>query len=668
MSFESKVSVQDEKSNFDARIYMNHVLDYMGYRFFQASYYPDESGTILSVNHDRWGTYITYFGYFLLYIGLIAILFDPNSRFGVVRKALKRLRPAKAVLVLIFFIPVVSEAQLSKEAEVDSLIQALKVDKIHSRKFGELIIQDNAGRMKPINTFSSELVRKLAKTNTYLDMESDQILLSMLQFPKIWYEVPIIKLKRGNDDIRARLGLDQTETHASLSDFYESNSGRYKLEVQIDDAYREPVPNQFQKDLIEADRKVSLLYYVLSGDALKIFPVPNHKNRKWIAATEVGNYQLAGSDSSLVAAGFTLYLAAIYQSIKQDDYTTADKFLNNIAEFQKKHGNAIMPSTAKVKAEILYNRYDIFKKLFIWYLLAGLLLLVVEILNVLNRNMWKTIVAKYLHWSIIFLFISHSIGLIIRAFISGHAPWSDAYETMIYIAWSTMLFGLIFGNKSRLAIAATSFVAAMILMVAHWNWLDPAISNLQPVLDSYWLMIHVAIIVASYGPFTLGMILGLVNMHLMIAANKSNELKLSKTIIEINYIIELTLTVGLVMLAIGNFLGAQWANESWGRYWAWDPKETWALISIIVYSFIIHMRLVPSLSGGWTMSFMAVIAYSSIMMTYLGFNFIIDCLHSYASVDKIITPNFIFFALIFVAVIAFLSYRNMKKNSLNLRV
>ena len=148
---------------------------------------------------------------------------------------------------------------------------------------------------------------------------------------------------------------------------------------------------------------------------------------------------------------------------------------------------------------------------------------------------------------------------------------------MIYVAWATLFFGLIFGRRSDLTIASTTFVSSMILMIAHWNWLDPAIANLQPVLDSYWLMIHVAIIVASYGPFALGMIIGSVCLFLMILLSNNNRDKLKNKIKELTIINELSLTMGLVLLTIGNFLGAMWANESWGRYWGWDPKETWAL-------------------------------------------------------------------------------------------
>jgi cytochrome c-type biogenesis protein CcsB len=267
------------------------------------------------------------------------------------------------------------------------------------------------------------------------------------------------------------------------------------------------------------------------------------------------------------------------------------------------------------------------------------------------------------HGLIGLFFILHIIGLIVRWYISGHAPWSDAYESMIYVAWATMFFGLAFGKDSKLTVASTAFVTAMILMIAHWNWMDPSIGNLQPVLNSYWLMIHVAVIVASYGPFTLAMILGLVALFLMIFTNEKNKEKMKLSIDEITYINEMALTVGLVMLTIGNFLGGQWANESWGRYWGWDPKETWALISIMVYAFVIHARFVPALRGRWIYNVMSVLAFASILMTYFGVNFHLSGLHSYASGEKQnVTYYFIILAIVLViAVIAYFPYKKYYK-------
>ncbi len=201
----------------------------------------------------------------------------------------------------------------------------------------------------------------------------------------------------------------------------------------------------------------------------------------------------------------------------------------------------------------------------------------------------------------------------------------------------------------------------MILMIAHWNWMDPEIANLQPVLDSYWLMIHVAVIVGSYGPFALGMIIGVVTLLLMLLTNKKNKEKIELNIKELTIINELSITVGLIMLTIGNFLGGMWANESWGRYWGWDPKETWALISIMVYAFVIHMRLVPGLRSNWTFNFMSIVAFASILMTYFGVNFYLVGLHSYASGDKIITPNFVYYALVIISILGILSYWRFNK-------
>ncbi len=292
---------------------------------------------------------------------------------------------------------------------------------------------------------------------------------------------------------------------------------------------------------------------------------------------------------------------------------------------------------------------------------AGTLLFFMLIVQMLYDVRFLRALVKVFIGVITFLFVLHTGGLAARWYISGHAPWSDAYESMIYVAWATMGMGLAFGRKSMLTIAATAFVSSMILMIAHWNWMDPEIANLVPVLDSYWLMIHVAVIVGSYGPFALGMILGVISMFLMLITTEKSAKKMRLHVSELTIVNELAITVGLIMLTIGNFLGGQWANESWGRYWGWDPKETWALISILIYAFVLHMRLVPGLRGKWIYSLASVIAFASIMMTYFGVNFYLTGLHSYASGDKVITPNFVYYSLAFVALLGVLSYGKAKK-------
>jgi len=678
-SFKSKVELIDGGESKPYSIYMNHVLDHKGYRFFQSSFDPDEKGTVLSVNHDWWGTWVTYIGYFLLYLGLMWILFDKHSRFGELKVKLDKIKAKKAKALGVLFLAIglngfaqqevnVTSGEINKEhqhehtennghttmmpprftkAEADSIVKANAVSKEHASEFGRLVIQDEGGRMKPANTYSSELVRKLSKSDSYEGLNSDQVLFSMVEMPSLWYSVPLIYVKAKNDSLHHILGVEKGAEHIPLNDFFNDSTGTYKLAPYLEGAYRAKVKNQFQKDFIAADEKVNLLYRTLEGKVLKIFPIPNAENNKWLSYPELFENQdkFTARDSMMIRL-LPAYMQNVRLAKQTGGYKQANDLLEGIKNYQRKYGEQVMPSERKINLEIMYNKYDVFRGLFWQYMLAGLVMFIFVILQLFYDKKGVKAIITISKVAIIILFALHTAALIARWYISGHAPWSDAYESMIYVAWATMFFGLAFGRKSDLTFASTAFVSSMILMVAHWNWMDPAISNLVPVLDSYWLMIHVAVIVASYGPFTLGMILGLVSLILMILTNEKNRKKMSLNIQELTIITELSLTVGLVMLTIGNFLGGQWANESWGRYWGWDPKETWALISIMVYAFVIHMRLVPGLRGRFAFNWAAVFAFASIMMTYFGVNFYLTGLHSYASGDQIISYKFIVIAFV----------------------
>ncbi|RZJ35413.1 MAG: cytochrome C biogenesis protein [Flavobacterium sp.] len=666
-AFESQVTVIDGKDKFDSRIYMNHVLDHKGFRFFQASFQPDEKGTVLSVNHDEWGTNITYLGYFLLFFGMLAILFHKKSRFGDLKRKLDKVKAKKEKMMLGLLLLGTFSLHAQQEPhkapslqEVEVFLSKNTVNEAHAEKFGRLIIQDDGGRMKPINTFSSELLRKVSKSDSYKDMNSDQVFLSMTQYPNAWFEVPLIYLKPGNDSIRKIIGIEKDAKYAPFIKFFDA-TGNYKLSPYLDAAYQAAVPDQFQKDFIEADRKVNLMNSALSGSILRIFPIPNDSNNKWISYMELNEAGLKGMDSTFTQQILPIYLMSLKNAADTGNYKEADFYLSGLAKFQSKYGSRVMPSREKISAEIAYNKYDIFKKLYYLYMLSGVVMLLLVIVNIFARKKAMNYAVNAFHFLIAFLFVLHTIGLAARWYISGHAPWSDAYESMIYVAWATMLFTLLFARKSKLTVASGTFVASMILMIAHWNWMDPSIANLKPVLDSYWLMIHVAVIVASYGPFTLGMVLGIVALLLMIFTNDRNRERMELNIKEITYINEMALTIGLVMLTIGNFLGGQWANESWGRYWGWDPKETWALISIMIYAFVIHARFVPALRGKWTFNLMSIVAYYSILMTYFGVNFYLTGLHSYASGDKVVTPSFVYWSVATVALLAAVSYVRFKK-------
>ena len=678
-SYSSEVTVIDEKEgSYDYKIFMNNILDHGGYRFFQSGFDPDEKGTILSVNHDYWGSFITYCGYFMLYFGMMAILFVKGSRFKNLEKQLAKMKANKSKMITVLFLcfGLSTFAQEHSEndghdhskptkTQIDSVLKANITPKEHAGLFGNMVIQDIGGRMMPVNTYASEMLRKLSKSDTYEGFDANQVFLSIQESPMLWYNVPVIYLaKKKADTIRHLIGVDESEKYVSLADFFDEKGG-YKLAPYLDDAYKALAPNGYQKEFKEADQRVNLLYNTVEGRSLKIFPIPNDENNKWITTSELPEFQDNIQDSlyaNFVKNGLRAYLYTLNNAKQSGDFSEANKILEAFKKTQHKYGGSVMLSEDKIKTEVLYNKYDIFKKLFSWYLYAGSLLFVLLIVQIFKETSKSLNVAVTVFKFIILgLFIIHTAGLITRWYISGHAPWSDAYESMLYVAWSTMFFGLAFGRKSDLTIASTAFVTAMLLMIAHWNWMDPAIANLQPVLNSYWLMIHVAVIVASYGPFALGMILGITSLLLMIFTNNKNKEKMQLNINELTIINEMALTVGLVMLTIGNFLGGMWANESWGRYWGWDPKETWALISIMIYAFVIHMRLIPGLRGRWFFNLMSIVAFSFIIFTYFGVNFYLSGLHSYQSGQQIASFNIIIIAVGLVALLGFFAYRSYAK-------
>jgi hypothetical protein len=480
-SFKSKVTVNDGK-DFDYDIYMNNILNHKGYRFFQASFDPDELGTILSVNKDFYGTLITYIGYILLYMGLLATMFYGRTRFKDLSKKLDKLKVNRDSLkVIVFLLSITSlnsqdHRHENNELVSDSIVENYVVSPEHSSKFGELVIQDSGGRMKPINTFSSELLRKVSKSDSYKGLNSDQVLLSILRNPLAWYSEPIIYIKRGNDSIRRMLGIDENQKYAAFMDFFD-RQGNYKISTNLENAYKSSLPNQFEKDFIESDRKVNLLFSALEGDILRIFPTPNDLNDKWVSYNELKDQNFVGIDSLFVNNIFPLYLRELDNGLKTNDYSNATGMLESIKGFQLKYSKDIIPSDNKIKAEVLYNKINVFEQLFIWYFSVGMLYFLFIVFDIFSDNSIIKRIMKYalilFKSSIFLLFIVHTIGLIARWFISGHAPWGDAYESMIYVAWATMGVGLLFAKKSDLTVASTAFVSSMILMIAHWNWMDP---------------------------------------------------------------------------------------------------------------------------------------------------------------------------------------------------
>ena len=655
-SYASEVTLIDGDIHESHRIFMNNVLDYKGYRFFQSSYDQDEGGTILSVNHDFWGTAITYLGYLLLTLGMFGALFSPGSRFNTLNKKLKKMSSKTTIIALLMMLASNSWAQapnMHMFDNVDSLIEANTILREHADKFGKLIIQDNGGRLKPINTFASELMRKVFGKDHYKGLDADQVLLSMFLNPIDWQFVPMIKIDQ-KTAVGENIGVEGK--YARFFDFFDEH-GVYKIGKFVEAAYQRKPSERgtYDKAIIKVDERVNVFYMAFQGDLLRLFPVPNDKNNKWISS--MGNLSVLGGDDSLfVAKIIPWYASTIKEAKVSGDWKDADQKVEFISMFQKKYGSEVIPSENKIKYEVMYNKYKPFQKLFPYYMLVGFVMLILSFIQLFKERKWITYVNRFGIVLIVLGFLFHTLGLGVRWYISGHAPWSNGYESMIYIAWATILAGFIFARRSNISLSATAILTSLILMVSHLSWLDPEVTNLVPVLDSYWLMIHVAIITASYGFVGLAALLGFLVLLIYIFINKENQNKLSETIKELTYINEMTLTIGLFLLTIGTFLGGVWANESWGRYWGWDPKETWAFVSVFVYAFVLHMRLVPGLKGKYIFNLAAVLAFSSIIMTYFGVNYYLSGLHSYAAGDPMPVPNFVYYSIVIVIFVAIVAY------------
>jgi len=661
-SFASEVTLLDERKGLvqDHRIYMNNVLNYGGFRFFQSSYDNDELGTVLSVNHDRPGTILSYLGYFMLALGMAATLFSKNSRFQTLaRKGKRAAKTAVGAIALLLMLP---SGALLAELPIDSL---KVVSEAHAEKFGQLLVQDIQGRMKPMNTLASEVVRKVSRKTELFGQNPDQILLGMLSFSDQWQNLPMIKVS--HDQIKEMLGIEGGR--ATFNDFYEEGTG-YILKEYVDKAHQlKPAQRgQFDKDILKIDERVSICYLIYSGELLQLFPKPNDPNHKWYSPVKAVQADFGEEGNMFVRQFFPLYLKFINEGEASGDWQQADELVDYLAGFQRNNGGEEIPSVKKMELETRYNGIDIFPRLAKWYGMVGFVLLLLLFLAVFFPAMpvkaFSVVGAVLLGLG----FLTHTGGLALRWYISGHAPWSNGYESLIYIAWATLLAGIIFSRRSPITLAATSVLSSLVLFVAGMSWMDPEITPLVPVLKSYWLTIHVSMITASYGFLALGALLGFLNLLLMIFRSKRSESTVGKKIAELTRINEMTLTVGLILLSIGTFLGGIWANESWGRYWGWDAKETWALVTILVYSFMLHMRLIPGLKGVFPFNFASLIGYSSVIMTYFGVNYYLSGLHSYAAGDPVPIPTFVYYTLSVIALVSALAYyrhRSVQNNQVS---
>lgn len=678
-SYESRVTVIDDGKETPHHIYMNNVMDYNGYRFFQASYFPDESGTILSVNKDWWGTRIAYIGYFFLFLGMLLTLIQKRTHIWKLNQQLKDIHKKAVVLIPLILIISFANAQNSVQEKIDTSPAQREVELFskqgelggkaistnHADKFGHLLVQDFQGRIKPMDTHTLELLRKIYKKDKYERLSPVQWFLSMQLDPAYWFVQPMIYVgKKGGDELAKETGanVDGYTTFANLMD---TATGEFRLQNQYKASFskRKAEQSNYDKELISVTERYNIFGNIIYGYFTKIIPVkndPSHTWRSWLYSSE--NHP-AALDSAAYAF-IALYFNDVKQSLQTENWKSADETLASISNFQKTWGKDIIPSDSKVDLEILYNHANIFLWLMIAYSLLGISMIILGFAEVLSSgskiNHVVRILTKALLGIMVLALAVHFVGLGVRWYLSGHAPWSNGYEAIIFISSIGVLAGLLlYKNRNAFIPAAGTLVAMIMMGFAHGgSMLDPQITPLEPVLKSYWLMVHVGIITSSYGFFGLSALISVISLIMFCIKPTA---KIQNSIQELTIVNEMAAEIGLFALTIGTFLGGIWANESWGRYWSWDAKETWAFISIIFYAAILHFRLVPGMKGKWLFNVGGMWMIWTIIFTYFGVNYYLSGLHSYAAGDPMPIPFWIPVTAVIMLVLSVASFLSERK-------
>ncbi|MFC2587092.1 MAG: cytochrome c biogenesis protein CcsA [Campylobacter sp.] len=633
-----KVLSKDGKSLLEYEIFMNRPLTYDGIKFFQSSYDTDEKGSALEVNRDP-GKWVTYLGYFMLCVGFLANFFSRGSRFEKLNNFIKN---SKILLVFAVFTALSCGVRADEEFSARHANGAL----------AELLVQDYMGRVKPFSTEAYEVVSKMSGRTSLFGLSPEQIILAMNINPTLWQDMDIIKIS--DERIKKLLNLPKSRNFVSFS-FMFDDGGFYKLSKEVDAANAIPPSKRgaLENELIKFDERINVAYLTFKGVFFKFIPVPGDPQNRWLSPNDAFNEDRLSDD---IKALLSEYLTGLNEGVNANEWDRADKALKELKNFQRAASPALLPSEFRVKTEVIYNKISVFKKLVYFYLTFGAATLIAAFIALFSRRDFNPL-KKLAFFIFICAFISHAAGLAARWYISGHAPWSDGYESMVYIGFSAALAGAIFFRKSLLTLSAASLLAGVFMLTAHMSFVNPQITNLVPVLKSYWLTIHVSVITASYGFLGLSCLLAALALLLMALKTKRNLDRLNEQIRYLAAITEVSLIVGLCLLTLGNFFGGVWANESWGRYWGWDSKETWSFVSIIVYVCVTHMRFVKRLNSIYLFLVASFVSYSSVIMTYFGVNFYLTGMHSYATGDTPNMPKFIYFIIAGAVILIAAAYR-----------
>ena len=614
--YSSKFTVIDGDDKSEGEVSMNNIYSHRSYRLYQSSYDEDGKGSVLAINADPYGIPVTYTGYALLFISLVWMLFDPK---GGYRKLLKSPLLKKGALMTALILSMGNIQTLHAESATGNLQNAV-LPKETAEKFGELHILYN-DRICPVQTFALDFCKKIYGARSYQGLTAEQVLSGWVFYGNTWANEPFIKIKSG--EMKTAMNLPD---YASLNTFFNREMGGYTIGQYVQEYYNGQ-QDKFHQQAADIDGKIQLIMYLRQGVSLKVLPYTFTKNVRasknhpfikagtttWFSPTDKLPYAVEKQHALYITNVFSL----LYGDVKAGNIDRVNIFFDKMKKYQQISGGNSLPSSTQYKAERINNAFPFATVLFMVNLTLGFIALFYTIYRMTKKREVKVLDIA-LPILLVVSFLALTFGLILRWIISGNVPMSNGYESMLTVAWFVMLIAIFMQFRIRLVMVFGFLLSGFFLLVSHINQMDPAIGQMMPVLNSPLLSMHVSIIMMSYALLSLTFICGIMG----ICMRSHGE--------ELQALSRVFLYPALTCMGFGIFIGAIWANVSWGNYWSWDSKETWALITFMIYAVVVHTQSLPVFRKPLVYHIYITLAFMSIAMTYFGVNYFLTGMHSYA--------------------------------------
>ena len=614
--YSSKFTVTDGDETSEGKVSMNNIYSHRSYRLYQSSYDEDGKGSVLAINADPYGIPVTYTGYALLFISLVWMLFDPK---GGYRKLLKSPLLKKGALMTALILSMGNIQTLHAESATGNLQNAV-LPKETAEKFGELHILYN-DRICPVQTFALDFCKKIYGARSYQGLTAEQVISGWVFYGNTWANEPFIKIKSG--EMKTAMNLPD---YASLNTFFNREMGGYTIGQYVQEYYNGQ-QDKFHQQAADIDGKIQIIMELREGISLKVLPYTFTKNVK---ATKDHSFIKAGTTTwfspvdklpQAVEHQHALYIRNVFSllngDVKAGNISRVNEFFVKMKKYQEVSSGNSLPTATQYKAERINNAFPFATILFMANLTLGFIALFYTIYRMTKKREIKVLnIALPILLGVSFLTLT--FGLALRWIISGNIPMSNGYESMLTVAWFVMLISILMQLRIRIVMVFGFLISGFFLLVSHINQMDPAIGQMMPVLNSPLLSIHVSIIMMSYALLSLTFICGIMGICLRSYGE------------ELQALSRIFLYPALTTMGFGIFIGAIWANVSWGNYWSWDSKETWALITFMIYAVVVHTQSLPVFRKPLVYHIYITLAFLSIAMTYFGVNYFLTGMHSYA--------------------------------------